>query len=94
MDVCSDEIRADAGVSFQQFKATPHVCGTHGDGACQASCPWYSHSGNTFHCQHHLGAVHVCDQVRAALLPACCLPALLLPCLCPAPVASTTCAGS
>eukprot|EP01050_Picozoa_sp_SAG11_P039506 SAG11_NODE_16655_length_541_cov_0.929864_1_plen_120_part_00 len=41
---------------------SPHMTGNRGDDECSEKCPFYSVCGNTFYCQHHLGAVHVCDQ--------------------------------
>ena len=39
-----------------------NVCGNRGDAECCPTCPFYTLGGNTFHCQQHLGAVHVCDM--------------------------------
>jgi hypothetical protein len=48
--------------TFQQPVSQPHCCGNRGDEECSPHCVFYSRCGNTFYCQQHLGAVHVCDQ--------------------------------
>jgi hypothetical protein len=57
-----DDMAVDCATTYAR-PALGNVCSNAGDSSCDPTvCQFICVSGNTFHCQRHVGALHVCDS--------------------------------